>query len=62
LLEIHRWSALALLVASLSAFYRAVIVKAGALGVLAHGKVTLEWARRHHPHWHRHATRSRKSE
>jgi formate dehydrogenase subunit gamma len=52
LVEIHRYSALAALVAAIFHACRTAWGKPGALGGLLSGKVAADWAKRHHAIWY----------
>jgi formate dehydrogenase subunit gamma len=49
--EVHRWSALALVVGTLWHLYAMWLAKPGTLWALVGGRVTAAWAERFHPLW-----------
>jgi formate dehydrogenase subunit gamma len=51
LYEIHRWTALALTMATIAHAYRTTLAKPGTWRALVSGDVSAAWAKRHHPLW-----------
>ena len=51
LYDVHRWSALVLVIATIWHVYATTLAKPGALGALVSGRVSRAWAERYHPLW-----------
>jgi formate dehydrogenase subunit gamma len=51
LYDVHRWSALVLVIATIWHAYATTLAKPGALGALLSGRVSRAWAERYHPLW-----------
>jgi cytochrome b subunit of formate dehydrogenase len=49
--QVHRWSTLVLVVATIWHAYATTLAKPGALGALVSGYVTEGWVKRFHPLW-----------
>ena len=57
LYDVHRWSALVLVIATIWHAYMTTLAKPGAIGALLSGRVSRAWAERYHPLWGRAADR-----
>jgi len=53
LYDVHRWSSLVLVIATIWHAYMTTLAKPGALGALLSGRVSRAWAERYHPLWGR---------
>jgi cytochrome b subunit of formate dehydrogenase len=51
MVEIHRWSALGLVMATVAHAYRQTIAKPGTWRALVDGRVSPGWAKHYHPLW-----------